>query len=242
MTFEIVLFAGAVIAGTVAAVTRSGIDTVLTPLLATVVATPLAVAAISIPHFFATLLRFWRLRSRVDRRLLLKFVIPTAAGGLAGILLHDLFANRGLAVAFGIVLIFVGAVELSGVSRGMRFNDSGTWIAGALSGFFGGLARHQGGIRSAALLGFDISKDTFLATAAASWLVVDAVRMPTYLVTQGAQITGIRRFVALATIGALRSTTLGEKLLPHIHQPLCRRIVAAFVVALSLYMCIFVKL
>jgi uncharacterized membrane protein YfcA len=239
MIFQIILFAAAGFAGAIATVTGFGIGSVLTPLLATAVGTRLAVAAISIPHFFATALRFWRLRSHVDKRVLVRFGIPSAAGGLTGALLHNVAANRALAVVFGILLVFVGTSELTGLSRRMHFNDTVAWIAGAVSGFFGGLVGNQGGIRSGALLGFDVSKEAFVATATAVGVIVDAARMPTYFVTQGGQIAGIWKLVAVATVGALIGTIFGERLLRRVPESLFRRIVATLVLALGLYMCFF---
>jgi hypothetical protein len=55
----------------------------------------------------------------------------------------------------------------------MRFGRITGYMAGALSGLFGGLVGNQGGIRSAALMGFDINKEAFVATATAIGLVVD---------------------------------------------------------------------
>ncbi len=66
----------------------------------------------------------------------------------------------------------------------MKFGRTAAWIAGALSGMFGGLVGNQGGIRSAALLGFDLKRDEFVATATAIALLVDVFRMPVYAATQ----------------------------------------------------------
>jgi uncharacterized protein len=241
MNFQIVLFAGAIISGAISVVAGFGVGTVLNPLLAAAVGTPLAVAAVSIPHFFATALRAWRLRSHIDRQVLLRFAIPGAVGGLVGILLHNAAANRVNLIVVGILAIFLGVSALDGLPRYTRFNDTRAWIYGAIAGFYGGLVRHQGGLRSAALLGFDISKKSFLAAAAASWLIVDAVRMPVYLITQGAQIAGISTLVIVATVGALIGTVIGEMLLPYIQQSVFRRVAAGFVVAVGLYMCLFAK-
>ena len=239
MIFEIVVFIAAAVAGGIATVTGFGIGSVLTPLLAVSVGTRLAVAAVSIPHFSATALRFWRLRHHVDRGVLLRFGIPSAAGGLTGALLHNVAANRALAIVFGLLLVFVGTSELTGLSRRMRFNNIFAWIAGALSGFFGGLVGNQGGIRSGALLGFDIDKTAFVATATAVGIIVDAARMPAYFVTQGREIRGIWVLVLIATIGAVIGTVFGERVLKSIPNNIFRRIVAGLVLVLGLYMVIF---
>jgi len=55
------VFVVAVVSGATAAVAGFGIGSVLTPALALRVGTPTAVAAVALPHFFATALRIRRL-------------------------------------------------------------------------------------------------------------------------------------------------------------------------------------
>ena|SRR5579862_2055716 len=121
MNFHFIVALVALFAGAVAAVVGFGIGSLLTPLLAVRVGTQLAVAVVSIPHLCATALRFWRLRAHVDRRVLVRFGITSAAGGLTGALLHSLATSRALAIAFGIILVFVGVSEISGLARRLRF-------------------------------------------------------------------------------------------------------------------------
>ena len=236
MIFTIVVAVAAVLAGAVASVVGFGIGSLLTPLLAVRVGTQLAVAAISIPHVFATALRFWRLRAHVDRRVLVSFGITSAAGGLAGALLHSYASNRALAVVFGGILLFVGASELTGLARRLRFRGPAAWIAGALSGLFGGLVGNQGGIRSAALLGFDVDRDAFVATATAIGLVVDGARMPVYFWTQASAIERIWPLVVVATLGTLAGTLVGGRALRRIPDHAFRRIVAGTLLVLGSYM------
>jgi len=234
--FDIVVAAVAIAAASVASVVGFGVGSLLTPLLAVRVGTQLAVAAVSIPHFFATALRFWRLRAHVDRRVLVSFGITSALGGLVGALLHAWASNRALAIVFGLILVFVGLSELTGLSRRMRFHGAVAWIAGGLSGLFGGLVGNQGGIRSAALLGFDIDSRAFVATATATGLIVDVARMPVYFATQASALAGIWSMIAIATIGALVGTLVGVKLLGAIPERVFRRIVAVLLLALGGYM------
>lgn len=236
MTFKLLLALAAVLAGAIASVVGFGIGSLLTPLLAVRVGTQLAVAAISIPHVCATALRFWRLRTHVDRRVLVNFGVMSAAGGLAGALLHSFATNRALAIVFGIILIFVGLSELTGLARRMRFQGPVAWIAGAVSGLFGGLVGNQGGIRSAALLGFDVDKQAFVATATAIGLVVDAARMPVYFATQAHELARIWPLVLIATTGTLAGTLAGVRALRHIPENVFRRIVAIILLVLGAYM------
>jgi uncharacterized membrane protein YfcA len=110
------------------------------------------------------------------------------------------------------------------------------WVAGAVSGFLGGLVGNQGGIRSAAMLGFDVPRHAFVATATAVGVIVDAARVPVYLATQGQEIAGLWPFLLAATAGAVVGTLAGERLLRRIPEPVYRRLVAGLVLALGLFM------
>jgi uncharacterized membrane protein YfcA len=142
------------------------------------------VAAVSIPHLIGTSLRFALMHGGVDRRVLWSFGITSAAGGLAGALLYNAASSRWLTILFGVLLLFAAVSEVTGLARRMRFRGWVAWIAGALSGMLGGLVGNQGGIRSAALIGFDLRKDLFVGTATAIALFVDGARVPIYLYTQ----------------------------------------------------------
>ena len=131
--FKFLLAAASLIAGGVASVVGFGIGSLLTPTLALETGTKLAVAAVAIPHFVGSLQRFWLLRSHVDRRVLFGFGVASAAGGLAGALLHTRVSNRGLAVVFGALLILAGVSEISGWIQRVHWGRRAAWIAGALS-------------------------------------------------------------------------------------------------------------
>lgn len=222
-----------VIAGGIAAVTGFGIGSLLTPLLALQVDIGLAVATVSIPHVMGTALRLWLLEGGVDRRVLWGFGLTSAAGGLAGAALHGLASNRWLTVVFGVLLLFAAASEVSGLAQRMRFHGSVAWVAGGVSGLLGGLVGNQGGIRSAALLGFNLPKRTFVGTATAIGLFVDGARMPVYLVMQHDDIRAIWPWVALATVGVTIGTVIGSRVLVRIPDFWFRRVLALILAVLG---------
>jgi uncharacterized membrane protein YfcA len=208
----------ATLAGGVASIAGFGIGSLLTPLLAVQVGTKLAVAAVSIPHLAGTVVRFWRLRREIDRHVLWSFGVTSAAGGLVGALLQTIAGGRALAVILGCLLIFAGMAGLLGFMQKVRFCGWIAWIAGAVSGLFGGLVGNQGGIRSAALLGFDLQKKAFVATATAVALIVDGARMPVYAVTQGRDIARIWPLVVTAVVGVVVGTLVGERVLRRVPE------------------------
>jgi uncharacterized membrane protein YfcA len=234
--FSLLLVVVGFVAGAIASVSGFGIGSLLTPVLAVRVGTKLAVAAVSVPHLTATALRFWLLRKHVDRRLLWSFGLMSAAGGLFGALLHTYADSPALTIVFGGLLIFTGIMGLTGLSERMRFRGWVGWVAGAVSGALGGLVGNQGGIRSAAMLGFDVPRHAFVATTTAVGLIVDGARLPVYLVTQGEEIAGLWPFLLAATAGAVAGTLAGEHLLRRIPEPVYRRLVAGLVLALGVFM------
>jgi uncharacterized protein len=235
-SFEVAIAAASVVAGVIASVAGFGIGSMLTPLLTTVVGAKLAVAAVSIPHVIGTALRFWLIRGHVDRRIFVWFGITSAVGGLAGALLHVYASNRALGTVFGGLLIFVGVSELTGLMKHVRLGRRGAWVAGTLSGIFGGLVGNQGGIRSAALLAFDTKKEAFVATATAVGLIVDGARLPVYVATERAGLLQIWPVIAIASVGVVSGTLIGMRSLSHVPETLFRRLVAVLLLVLGAWM------
>jgi uncharacterized membrane protein YfcA len=233
--FAAVVLAG-VLAGAVAAISGFGIGSLLTPVLASHVGTKVAVAAVSIPHLIGTAVRFAKLRAHVDGPAFRRFGILSAAGGLLGALINARVSAPVLSVVLGILLVFAGMSGLLSFAERMRFGRKTAWIAGALSGLFGGLVGNQGGIRSAALMGFDLPKERFVATATAVALVVDAARMPVYVWTEWRELVALWPFVLGAVAGVLIGTLGGVRLLRKIPERVFRPAVSLLIVALGVYM------
>ena len=141
-----------------------------------------------------------------------------------------------LGYVLGVLLVFAGITGVTGLASRMRFGRTTAWIAGALSGMFGGLVGNQGGIRSAALLGFNLKRDEFVATATAIALLVDVFRMPVYAATQFDQIAGHGSLIAIATVGVVIGTLGGKWMLSRIPQNVFRMIVAWIILGLGVWM------
>jgi uncharacterized membrane protein YfcA len=67
-------------------------------------------------------------------------------------------------------------------------------------------------------------------------LIVDAARMPVYVVSDGARIMGIVPTIAIATAACVAGTIAGERILGRIPWRLFRRLVALLVLGLGIYM------
>jgi uncharacterized membrane protein YfcA len=216
----------------VASVAGFGIGSILTPLIAWKYGMKEAVTLVSIPHFAATLLRFWRLRNAVDRDVLLSFGIINAAGALGGALLHKFASNPALGVVLAVLLIFVGLVTMLGWR--LRFGGSGAWIAGAVSGGFGGLVGNQGGLRGAAMLGLGVRKEAFVATATAIGLMVDTVRMPVYFFRNTNLVLERWLLVSIALAAVLAGTVTGGGILKRIPEAVFQRVVGGLLCVMGI--------
>ena len=234
--FAVVATVAAVIAGAIASISGFGIGRVLTPVLSTQFDVRLAIAMVSLPHLAGTFVRFLLVRTRIDRDVLLGFGAASAIGGLAGAALQAVVQSSALAIVFGLLLVFAGIGSLTGFAQRMRFSGRrSALVGGALSGLLGGLVGNQGGIRAAALLGFDVERDAFVATATAVALIVDGARIPVYLATEGAELAPHWPLIALLALGAVVGTLLGGWTLRRMSEEVFRRVVGVLLLVLGFY-------
>ncbi len=233
MLFDILFGVVSLIGGAIASIAGFGIGSILTPTLATEVGTKLAVSTVSVPHLSGTIARYALIWRKTDKTVLLGFGIASAFGGLAGALLHTWFTSVIWSYVLGILLIFAGASNLIGFASNMRFGRRVAWIAGLALGLFGGLVGNQGGIRVAALFGFGLDKEAFVATGTAIGLVVDAARMSVYLATEWPKIVEHWPYVVVGVASVLLGTYGGKLVLRRIPEILFRQIVGAIIVVLG---------
>jgi uncharacterized membrane protein YfcA len=97
----------------------------------------------------------------------------------------------------------------------------------------GGMVGNQGGIRSAAMLTFDLSKESFVGTATAIGVIVDLARLPVYIASEANELLALWPCIVIGSVGTLVGTFLGTKLLHHIPQKTFKRIVATIILILG---------
>ena len=122
---------------------------------------------------------------------------------------------------------------MTGYAQRWRLRGTLAWLGGALSGFFGGLVGNQGGIRTAAMLGFDVDKRQFVATTTAVALLIDVARVPVYLALETSQLARMWPTIVLATIGVIAGTLFGEQLLARVPESRFRAVVGVLLVLLG---------
>jgi uncharacterized membrane protein YfcA len=234
--FYPVAFVVAVFSGATASVVGFGIGSLMTPLLATRLGAGVAVASVTIPHALATALRCWRLRAEIDWAVVRSFGILSALGGLAGALLYTSLGVTTLTRVLGGLLILTAIAQLTGWAT--RWHPQGALVGffGLTSGFFGGVAGNQGGLRAAALMAFPLSPAGFVATATATGLLVDAARLPVYLWSRGTALQPLWLPILVATLGVLVGTMLGERMLLGLPRRRFAQVVGGAVGALGIWL------
>jgi uncharacterized membrane protein YfcA len=135
---------------------------------------------------------------------------------------------------FGALLMLAGASQLTGMASRWQLHGALAWAGGALSGFFGGLVGNQGGIRTAAMLGFEVDKRQFVATTTAVALAIDAARVPVFLALQAPAVAALAPVIAVATAGVVIGTLSGERLLARVPEPRFRVVVGTLLLLLGL--------
>ena len=225
-----------VLSGATASVAGFGIGSMLTPLFAERVGMTVAVAAVSVPHAVATIFRCWRLRANIDWSVLRGFGVLSAIGAVIGALLYTRVSNRALTVVLAVLLLATSVAGLTNWAQ--RWHPTGVFagVFGFASGLFGGMAGNQGGLRSAALFSFSLSPLAFVATSTAAGVLVDAGRMPVYLLRGGGALAPHVLAISAATVGVLVGTLLGERVLLGLSVDRFRKIVSILIGALGVWL------
>jgi hypothetical protein len=232
----LVLFIAAVLSGATAAISGFGIGSMLTPILATQYGMPLAVAAVSIPHALATGVRCWRLRHAISWPVIRSFGLLSAAGGLAGALVVHRFDSAVLSRLLGILLVATAIAAMTDWMKRLHPTGVTANALGFTSGFFGGIAGNQGGLRSGALLAFGLSPAALVATATATGLAVDAARLPVYLATVGRSLVSLATPIVVAAAGVLIGTFAGERVLLGLSPARFRQIIGGLIGILGIWL------
>lgn len=234
LMFELAVALASFAGGLIAALAGFGIGSIITPLLAMRYGMSLAVPMVAIPHVLGTAIRFWFLRKSLDRHVLMTFGITSALGGLTGAILQIWIGGRVLALILASLLIFAGITGLAGIT--LRFGRKTAMVAGALSGLLGGLVGNQGGIRAGAMLGYNVSKEAFVATSTAVGLFIDGMRVPVYLLSAGRQLLSVWPTVAIAAVGVVAGTYAGRLVLGRIEEATFKRVVSGLILLLGVSM------
>jgi len=228
-----------------------GLGTLLMPAFAIFFPVDIAISLTAVVHFLNNIVKFLLTGKQIKWQVYLRFglsAIPAAFAGaflliyLTGIqkeipveIFRMHFTIIPVNVVIGTVMIIFAWMDLNKNLRQLSIPKNRLWIGGLLSGFFGGLSGHQGALRSAFLINFGLSKESFVATGIAIALTVDMVRMSIYT-TKYAQsgITDHISILLVALLAAFSGAIGGRILLKKITIQFIRSVVAILLIIIGL--------
>lgn len=227
-----------------------GLGTILTPVFALFFPIDLAIALTGVVHFFNNLFKLGLVGKSADKAVLLRFGIPAVIAAFIGawVLLNitDLqplytyaIGARTMVVTpvkfiIAILLIFFALIDLIPFFDQLQFGREKLPLGGVLSGFFGGLSGHQGALRSAFLIKAGLSKEGFIATAVVIACFIDFTRLAVYATrfTKAGLVDNLL-LVCSATLAAIVGAYIGKRLLKKVTLQFIQRLVAVFLIAIS---------
>jgi uncharacterized membrane protein YfcA len=162
--------------------------------------------------------------------------VLSAAGGLAGALVNLRVSDRALTFVLAGLLLATSIAGLTDWPARLKPHGPVVWLLGLASGFFGGVAGNQGGLRAAALLTWRLSPAVFVATSTATGLMVDAARTPIYVWRAGNDLRALLVPISVATVGVLVGTIAGERVMLGLSRETFRRVVSILIGALGLWL------
>ncbi|MCB9223023.1 MAG: sulfite exporter TauE/SafE family protein [Crocinitomicaceae bacterium] len=206
-----------------------GLGTLLTPVFILLFKDPIiAIAGTAIVHFLNNVFKFILMKRNVNWKVAIPFGLAAIPAAFLGAELISHVQNIVLAsytigvktfdvlllnVIFSIVLIGFALIEVI-PSWTLAFSKKSLWLGGAISGFFGGLSGHQGALRTAFLVKYQLEKEAFIATGIVVALAVDIVRTSVYFTSYDiSSLSEKWLYIIIALVSALFGAILGKFLL-----------------------------
>lgn len=227
-----------------------GLGTLILPVFAIFFTVDVAVALTAVVHFLNNLFKLFLVGKYVDKRIVLRFGFPAIGAAFLGAWLlvwlidipplyeyeisnHTFYVTPiKLTVA---VLIFVFAIyDVMSEVPSASFNQRYLPLGGLASGFFGGLSGHQGALRSAFLVGCNLSTATFIGTSAVIACLVDVARIAVYGSHYTAQgLNNSIALVATAALAAFIGTFIGSRFIKAVSITRVRDLVGGLLLILA---------
>lgn len=192
----IIVISVSVTASSLALFSGFGLGTVLLPAFAFFFPLPVAIAAAAVVHLANDIFKSILFGKKANWQIVLRFAVSGAVAAIIGALLLNLLSGISpiqiyfigntqheiniIKIIVGFLIILFAFLDLIPRFQDFSFNRKYLPLAGAVSGFFGGLSGIQGAWRSAFLIKSGLDKDAFIGTAAISSVMVDFSRLIVY--------------------------------------------------------------
>ncbi|MBI2427387.1 MAG: sulfite exporter TauE/SafE family protein [Ignavibacteriales bacterium] len=228
-----------------------GLGTMLTPVFALIFPIEIAVALTGVVHFFNNIFKLGLLGKHAQWSVVLQFGVPSVLGAFFGAKLllsltvfepiaqYEIFGIihfiAPLKLIIAVLMIYFAFAEMFPKLQSFQPSKKSLPAGGLLSGFFGGLSGHQGALRSAFLIRYELGKEQFLATGIVIACFVDITRLSLYS-TQFLASNAMQHWeiVAAAVVSAFGGAYAGNRLLKKVTLALVQKIVAGLLLGIAL--------
>jgi uncharacterized membrane protein YfcA len=226
MLINIIFLVASYVAAVTATIAGFGSSTLLIPIAVLFLDIKTAVFVVAVFHLFNNLFKIRLFGKSIDFKIFLLFGLPSILLALSGALLISAIPVYVVEIVLGVFLIVYAVYSLVNPGFGIQKSKANAIIGGSLSGFLAGLLGLGGAVRGAFLVAFNLPKEAYVATSAAIALVIDAARIPTYLVTKTVQNSSSYLLLPFLCVMAYLGVRTGKVFLKRINQDTFRRIVA----------------
>ena len=215
-----------------------GLGTILTPVFLLFYEPKVAIFLVAVVHLLNGLLKFVIFRKHVDFEILKRFGILALIGAFIGAFGQARVDGIWLKKLIGIVLIYLGFQEWFPKKAQFSFPKFLDPVGGFLSGLLGGLVGNQGAIRSAFLLNYPMTKESFIATGVVLACIIDIVRIPVYWMSYEGAIFDARTLILLIVV-TFAGTFTGSLLLKRFSASGFKKSVSVLVILMGVYFLLF---
>lgn len=229
------LFA-AYVAAIFATIAGFGSSTILIPVAVFFMDLKTAVFLVACFHLFNNLFKVRLFFTKIDIRLVLLFGLPSIIFAYLGARCITILPVERLAQILAIFLILFSCASFLKPNIRFKLNSFNAFLGGSISGYLAGLIGMGGAVRSMFLLGFNLPKESYIATAALIAFVIDLTRIPTYILTGAVDNHSYFLLLPALIIIAYLGVLTGKRLLGKIDQEFFQRVVLAglFLVGIKL--------
>jgi uncharacterized membrane protein YfcA len=229
-----------------------GLGTLLTPVMALFFPIEEAIFLTAIVHLSNNIFKFILTGKSMNYSLLMKFGLPAIGGAYLGAQLlfelqdnslynYSLFGKEfdisQLGLAAGCIILFFAMWEIIPALSKLEIDTKWMMPGGLLSGFFGGLTGNQGALRSAFLMRFKLSKESFIATGIGIACLIDFTRLPLYLQGIGESDHSLQTpLLIVSALAAFTGAFFGSRYLKKTTLENVQKIVTTMLIIISLLM------
>ena len=228
-----------------------GLGTILVPVFALFFPIDIAITLTAIVHFLNNIFKLALLGKNADRKVIIKFGIPSIIAAFIGAYLliyvtklqplfiytlyNKTFYIIPVKLTIGVLLFAFALFDIVPKLTKLQFDTKYLPLGGLLSGFFGGLSGNQGALRTAFLIRTNLTKEAFIATGVVIACLVDISRLTIYsnqIIRFGDQLN--YSLIISATLSAFIGAYFGNKLLKKVTIKTIQYLVATMLIVFSI--------